>query len=200
MPVLTAFRTGVRLPSPPPPDNQSLKPEESVSYTSADTTSERTGRFRQTIWRGLPAWFSARCSFHTCGQTSPGQLPQRGQADRGPERSVNMQLVRDFSGYFSKYLGKDGDTGTLSGRWWGSFNKRLLPKAARADAELEGKPEDVKRGTVGPTLTSNSCACWRLLHENAELFTRSPATRDFDGLKWCRCAVVISTWLGIPPR
>ena len=54
-------------------------------------------------------------------------------------REENMQLVRDFSGYFSKYLGKDGDAGTLAGRWWGSFNKRLLPKAARADAELEGE-------------------------------------------------------------
>ncbi len=54
-------------------------------------------------------------------------------------REENMQLVRDFSGYFSKYMGKDGDAGTLSGRWWGSFNKNLLPKAARADAELKGE-------------------------------------------------------------
>lgn len=35
-------------------------------------------------------------------------------------REENMQLVRDFSSYFSKYLGKDGSAGTLSGRWWGS--------------------------------------------------------------------------------
>ena len=51
----------------------------------------------------------------------------------------NMQLVRDFAGYFSKYLGKDGEAGTLSGRWWGSFNKSLLPKAARAQVQLQGK-------------------------------------------------------------
>ena len=51
----------------------------------------------------------------------------------------NMQLVRDFSGYFSKYLGKDGDAGTLPGRWWGSFNKSRLPKAACAQVTLKGK-------------------------------------------------------------
>lgn len=51
----------------------------------------------------------------------------------------NMQLVRNFSGYFSKYLGKDEATGGLPGRWWGSFNKRLLPEAARADATVKGK-------------------------------------------------------------
>ena len=51
----------------------------------------------------------------------------------------NMQLVRDFAGYFSKYLGKDGDAGTLPGRWWGSFNQSLLPKAARAQVQLQGK-------------------------------------------------------------
>ncbi len=50
-----------------------------------------------------------------------------------------MKLVRDFSGYFSKYLGKDNEAGTLPGRWWGSFNKRRLPKAASAQVTLKGK-------------------------------------------------------------
>ena len=55
-------------------------------------------------------------------------------------RAENMQLVRNFSGYFSKYLGKDEDAaGGVAGRWWGSFNKRLLPKSPRADAAIQGK-------------------------------------------------------------
>jgi hypothetical protein len=47
-----------------------------------------------------------------------------------------MQSVRDFSGYFSKYLGKDAGAGSLSGRWWGSFNKQKLPIASCSIASL----------------------------------------------------------------
>ncbi len=74
-------------------------------------------------------------SFFTTGPT-----PEQHEQHRWwHSREENMQLVRDFSGYFSKYLGKDGEAGSLPGRWWGSFNKRLLPKAARAEAKLIGK-------------------------------------------------------------
>ena len=51
-------------------------------------------------------------------------------------RAENMQLVQNFSGYFSKYVGKDIEaTGGLPGRWWGSFNKRTLPLPPRSDAQ-----------------------------------------------------------------
>jgi hypothetical protein len=52
-------------------------------------------------------------------------------------RPENMQQVRDFTDYFSKYLGKDEEaSGGLPGRWWGSFNKARLPAAPQAQAEL----------------------------------------------------------------
>ncbi len=55
-------------------------------------------------------------------------------------RAENMQLVRDFCGYFSKYLGKDEEaTGGLSGRWWGSFNKRKLPVSPKSEAATDAQ-------------------------------------------------------------
>ncbi len=53
-------------------------------------------------------------------------------------REKNMDLVRNFSAYFSKYLGKDEEaTGGLPGRWWGSFNKRKLPVSAKSEAATD---------------------------------------------------------------
>ncbi len=55
-------------------------------------------------------------------------------------KAENMQLVRDFSGYFSKYITKDEDeTGRLPGRWWGSFNKRKLPASAKSEAATDAQ-------------------------------------------------------------
>ena len=55
-------------------------------------------------------------------------------------RAENMGLVRDFSGYLSKYISKDEDeTGRLPGRWWGSFNKRKLPVSSKSEAATDIK-------------------------------------------------------------
>ena len=89
---------------------------------------------------GLRAQFQAWMVTQWTSFFVNGPTPEQQEHHRWwHSRAENMQLVRDFSGYFSKYLGKDGEAGSLSGRWWGSFNKRLLPKAARADAELESE-------------------------------------------------------------
>ena len=46
---------------------------------------------------------------------------------------------RDFTHYFSKYLGKDSEAGNpvgVPGRWWGSWNKKALPKVEAGTIEL----------------------------------------------------------------
>ncbi|MEI7912490.1 MAG: hypothetical protein WCK77_22910 [Verrucomicrobiota bacterium] len=69
--------------------------------------------------------------------------------------------MRNFSGYFAKYIGKDaGATGCLPGRWCGNFNKRLLLEfvdVACSQAELmtEGRDQHncaasyMRRGGAG---------------------------------------------------
>jgi hypothetical protein len=52
-------------------------------------------------------------------------------------RAENMQEVRDFHTYFSKYITKDEDAeGVLPGRWWGSFNKNALPRSRREETAV----------------------------------------------------------------
>jgi hypothetical protein len=52
----------------------------------------------------------------------------------------NMQEVRDFAGYFAKYLGKDEAAQVardpIPGRWWGKVNKQNIPWAEMKELEL----------------------------------------------------------------
>jgi hypothetical protein len=52
----------------------------------------------------------------------------------------NMQEVRDFAGYFAKYLGKDEKAQAardpIPGRWWGKVNKQNIPWAEMKELEL----------------------------------------------------------------
>jgi hypothetical protein len=51
-----------------------------------------------------------------------------------------MQEVRDFAGYFAKYLGKDEKAQAardpIPGRWWGKVNKQNIPWAEMKELEL----------------------------------------------------------------
>jgi hypothetical protein len=53
-------------------------------------------------------------------------------------RSQNMEAVKNFS-YFAKYVGVPEESGALTGRWWGCFNKSELPVAAKAELDLPKK-------------------------------------------------------------
>ena len=64
------------------------------------------------------------------GSTSGGYNP----------KADNMQEVRDFAGYFAKYLGKDEKAQAardpIPGRWWGKVNKQNIPWAEMKELEL----------------------------------------------------------------
>ena len=55
-------------------------------------------------------------------------------------KADNMQEVRDFAGYFAKYLGKDEQAEVarepIPGRWWGNVNKQNIPWAEMKELEL----------------------------------------------------------------
>jgi hypothetical protein len=55
-------------------------------------------------------------------------------------KADNMQEVRDFAGYFAKYLGKDEQAQAardpIPGRWWGKVNKQNIPWAEKKELEL----------------------------------------------------------------
>lgn len=55
-------------------------------------------------------------------------------------KADNMQEIRDFAGYFSKYLGKDEKAQVardpIPGRWWGKVNKQNIPWAEMKELEL----------------------------------------------------------------
>jgi hypothetical protein len=55
-------------------------------------------------------------------------------------KADNMQEVRDFAGYFAKYLGKDEKAEVardpIPGRWWGKVNKQNIPWAEMKELEL----------------------------------------------------------------
>ena len=64
-------------------------------------------------------------------------LTRSGQYD---SKADNMQEVRDFAGYFAKYLGKDEKAQAardpIPGRWWGKVNKQNIPWAEMKELEL----------------------------------------------------------------
>ncbi len=49
-------------------------------------------------------------------------------------REQNMEQIRTFS-YFAKYVGVPEESGALTGRWWGCFNKERLPEAPKSETE-----------------------------------------------------------------
>lgn len=54
-------------------------------------------------------------------------------------RDENWQEVRNMSGYFAKYLGKDEAADPeepIAGRWWGSWNKAALPVVSPTELVL----------------------------------------------------------------
>jgi hypothetical protein len=55
-------------------------------------------------------------------------------------KADNMQEVRDFAGYFAKYLGKDEKAQAardpIPGRWWGKVNNQNIPWAEMKELEL----------------------------------------------------------------
>lgn len=59
---------------------------------------------------------------------------------RYDHKADNMQEVRDFAGYFSKYLGKEEKAEVarepIPGRWWGKVNKENIPWAEMKELEL----------------------------------------------------------------
>lgn len=52
----------------------------------------------------------------------------------------NMQEIRDFAGYFAKYLGKNEKAQAaldpIPGRWWGKVNKQNIPWAEMKELDL----------------------------------------------------------------
>jgi hypothetical protein len=54
--------------------------------------------------------------------------------------STNFQEVRNMSGYFAKYLGKDEKAvaaeHVIPGRWWGRFNSSCIPFAPEVSIEI----------------------------------------------------------------
>jgi len=62
------------------------------------------------------------------------------RSGRYDPKSDNMQEIRDFAGYFSKYLGKDEKAQAardpIPGRWWGKVNKQNIPWAEMKEREL----------------------------------------------------------------
>lgn len=54
-------------------------------------------------------------------------------------RDENWQEVRDFSGYFAKYIGKDPQAdqeAPVAGRWWGKWNAEALPVVSPVEVRL----------------------------------------------------------------
>lgn len=55
-------------------------------------------------------------------------------------KSDNMQEVRNFAGYFAKYLGKEeqaqASRDPIPGRWWGKVNSKNIPWAEKKELEL----------------------------------------------------------------
>lgn len=55
-------------------------------------------------------------------------------------KADNMQEVRDFAGYFAKYLGKDEKAQAarepIPGRWWGKVNGQKIPWAEMKEQEM----------------------------------------------------------------
>jgi hypothetical protein len=58
-------------------------------------------------------------------------------------RQDNFQEIRDFAGYFAKYLGKDAEAQIsaepIPGRWWGIVNRKCIPWAELAEIELPAR-------------------------------------------------------------
>ncbi len=62
------------------------------------------------------------------------------RSGRYDPKADNMQEIRDFAGYFAKYLGKDEKAQVardpIPGRWWGKVNKQNIPWAEMKELEL----------------------------------------------------------------
>ena len=62
------------------------------------------------------------------------------RSGRYDSKADNMQEVRDFAGYFAKYLGKyekaQAARDPIPGRWWGKVNKKNIPWAELREIEL----------------------------------------------------------------
>jgi hypothetical protein len=62
------------------------------------------------------------------------------RSGRYDPKADNMQEIRNFAGYFAKYLGKDEKAQAardpIPGRWWGKVNKPNIPWAEMKEQEL----------------------------------------------------------------
>jgi hypothetical protein len=62
------------------------------------------------------------------------------RSGRYDPKADNMQEIRNFAGYFAKYLGKDEKAQAarepIPGRWWGKVNNQNVPWAEMREQEL----------------------------------------------------------------
>lgn len=83
-------------------------------------------------------WFAEQWNDLVCVDSS---LEDRQAHLAVHKHASNFQLVRNFAGYFAKYVGKAGDDELTSsvpipGKWWGRFNASNIPYSPVAESPL----------------------------------------------------------------
>ena len=97
----------------------------------------------------VQTWFAENWNDLICEKSTPEERTKHflqhmrqagGRNAHGKPELGNFQEIRDFAGYFSKYLGKDAEAQLaeepIPGRWWGIVNRKCIPWAELAEVEL----------------------------------------------------------------